>query len=342
MNNTAIETVQPTASPTSVPTTLPTSQLFESPFLYDGDQCTDVGFSFGYELDGCQDTIAKTFDSLFGPQPEQELLPAVCGIPDVAPRTFNMSCSGYDSTKYKFREARITSSIDAAVFVSGERGGTVYWLSAGKTYLLGVDFPGNTQVITNIKFCFLCPSTNVAHTPGPTNDPTVAPSLETLPTMAPSESHHTSFTIPGPTSSPASGPTDALSGFPTGSLTDSPSQFPTIGPRFVSGSPKCRDLGFDYGWKLDSTCTPLSDAPFSSLDERTSTRDIPNSCMAESENVGEILSLVCFPEPDDDSALITLSANVAVYVKGSNGGTLHFISAEVKTLVETGTDNAIR
>jgi hypothetical protein len=233
------------SAPTKPPTPAPTPCVAVAPYPdtrlgvpskgYEGNpNCKDLGYSWGYKMEGCFATSSSTFfDKLVKTEGE-----CSSGTSGPALGSFTLKCEsgGIDAV--------ITSTTDAAVIMKGGPGGTIYnGLKAGTTYKL--DIGPTRKQISHIEFCFMCqgcaaptvptkpptPGPTMPPTPGPTKPPTPGPTMP--PTPGPTKPPTPGPTLPptpGPTMPPTPGPTKPPTPGPTMPPTPGPTQPPTPGP----------------------------------------------------------------------------------------------------------------
>jgi hypothetical protein len=236
----------PTSRPTTVPTGTPRptpvpgpgdclyAPSYSSTYLglpalkYEGNpNCLDMGYSFGYKMEGCRDISSTSlFSSVLGKTT------GTCSSGESGPAlgSFSLMCAN------EGKVAKITTTVEAAVIMKGGDGGTIYnGLMPGVEYSIDV---GEAKQISHIEFCFMCKACTTAPTPGPTLRPTPRP------TPGP-----TSPPVPGPTKTPTPGPTASPTPSPTQGPTDPPApDQPTPGdrngpPTYVKGDPHFKTFG---------------------------------------------------------------------------------------------------
>jgi len=121
--------------------------------VYDGSfNCEALGFDFGFKMDKCQPTGDGPFQNL-----DKTDETPTCAVGNYNIGHFDIDCANPDGDSFK--DAIITPSVDTVVKVRGENGGTLYTdIKAGETYTLQTGKDSAYDAISQVEFCFKCPS----------------------------------------------------------------------------------------------------------------------------------------------------------------------------------------
>ncbi|CAB9515042.1 expressed unknown protein [Seminavis robusta] len=291
--------------------------------------CAERGYDFGYQMENCVPGNAIPFDNLFRTPFHAGVDRGTCQITNLG--DFNLVCSDRDMEDGGLpRTATVTTSVDAVVMIQGENGGTLYTdLQAGDTYILGV---GDNDAISDIEFCFRCPSVSVTaedtSTYAPTTSPTFTPTIAITgsPTASGTEAETNVATQVATEATSTAAPTEGQTSSPTESPTSAPTDKPGPPGERYSGTLDCADRGeFDFGFQLEY-CVPGKELKIDALDQTPFKKDVDQATCLVS-NLGNF-DLQCSDRDMNNGGLprkatFTPHVDTAVLVQGNSGGTIY-------------------
>jgi hypothetical protein len=186
--------------------------------------CQDMGFSFGYKMEGCFPGDDIEFENLV--QTKGECSEGVLNV-----GSFDLICVPNDEGE--LIDAIIVPDADIVVIMKGANGGVIYGdLKAGQQYMLDV---GTRKAISHIEFCFMCDGCEKAPEASPVFTPVATP--VTTPVASPAATPvitpvvtPVATPVTSPVETPVATPMATPASFPVATPVAAPVEMPVATP----------------------------------------------------------------------------------------------------------------